>query len=60
MSLNTILLLIAREGGVEEAIRRHDYLGKGIYTFNGNLTNEVLGNMFDIPCVNLDLIIPGR
>jgi alanine dehydrogenase len=55
--LTPILLRIAEEGGVENTIRKHENLRKGVYTFNSNLTNEVLSKNFDIPFVDLDLIM---
>jgi alanine dehydrogenase len=58
--LTPILLRIAEEGGVEHAIRRYEYLRKGVYTYHGNLTNEVLSKNFNIPFVDLDLIMTSR
>ena len=58
--ITPILLSIAEEGGVENAIRKHGYLRKGVYTFNNNLTNGILGKRFNLPFVNLDLIMSSR
>ena len=58
--LTPILLRIAEEGGVEHAIRKYEYLRKGVYTYHGNLTNEVLSKNFNIPFVDLDLIMTSR
>ena len=58
--LTPILLRIAEEGGVENTIRKHENLRKSVYTFNSNLTNEVLSKNFDIPFVDLDLIMGSR
>ncbi len=58
--LTPILLRIAEEGGVEHTIRKHEYLRKGVYTYHGNLTNEVLSKNFNIPFVDLDLIMTSR
>ena len=55
-----ILLSIGEEGGVENIIRKNEHLREGVYTFNGNLTNEVLSNVFDIPFIDLDLIMLSR
>ena len=55
-----ILLRIAEEGGVENTIRKHESLREGVYTFNSNLTNEVLSKNFKIPFVDLDLIMGSR
>lgn len=58
--ITPILLKIAEEGGVEHTIRKHECLRKGVYTFHGNSTNEVLSNNFKIPFVDLDLIMASR
>jgi alanine dehydrogenase len=55
--LTPILLVIAEEGGVENTIRKHEYLRSGVYAFNGSLTNEVLSNNFNLPYKDLDLIM---
>ena len=58
--LTPILLRIAEDGGVENTIRKHECLRNGVYTFHGNLTNEVLSKNFNIPFVDLDLIMAER
>jgi len=58
--LTPILLRIAEEGGVEHTIRKHECLRDGVYTCHGNLTNEVLSKNFNIPFVDLDLIMANR
>ncbi|MDC0249578.1 alanine dehydrogenase, partial [Flavobacteriales bacterium] len=58
--ITPILLRIAEEGGVEDTIRKHDSLRKGVYAFHGNLTNRVLSTNFNIPFVDLDLIMARR
>ena len=58
--ITPILLRIAEEGGVEHAIRKYEYLRQGVYSYNGNLTNEVLSKKFKIPFVDLDLIMASR
>ena len=58
--ITPILLRIAEEGGVENTIRKHDSLRKGVYAFHGNLTNKVLSKNFNIPFVDLDLIMTRR
>ena len=58
--LTPILLRIAEEGGVEHTIRRYEYLRKGVYAYHGNLTNKVLSKNFNIPFVDLDLIMTSR
>ena len=58
--ITPILLRIGEEGGVETTIRKHDSLRKGVYSFHGNLTNKVLSKNFNIPFVDLDLIMARR
>jgi len=58
--LTPILLRISEEGGLENTIRKHECLRNGVYTFHGNLTNEVLSKNFNIPFVDLDLIMAER
>ena len=58
--LTPILLRIAEEGGVEYTIRKHEFLRNGVYVCNGNLTNKVLSKNFNIPFVDLDLIMANR
>ena len=58
--ITPILLRIAEEGGVENTIRKYDSLRKGVYAFHGNLTNKVLSKNFNIPFVDLDLIMARR
>ena len=58
--LTPILLKIAEEGGVENTIRKHESLRKGIYVFNGSVTNEVLSRNFNLPFKDLDLIMSTR
>ena len=58
--LTPILLRIAEEGGVEHTIRKHENLRNGVYTCHGNLTNEILSKNFNIPFVDLDLIMASR
>ena len=55
--LTPILLIIAEEGGVENTIRKHEYLRNGVYVFNGSVTNEVLSANFNLPFKDLDLIM---
>ena len=52
-----IIISIGEEGGVENTIRKYDYLREGVYSFNGHLTNKVLSKRFNIPFVDLDLIM---
>ena len=55
--ITPILLTIAEEGGVRNTIRNNPSLRNGVYTYNSNLTNTILSKQFNIPYVNLELII---
>ncbi len=55
--ITPILLRIAEEGGIESIIRKDEFLRSGVYTFNGNLTNDILSKNFNLPFVDLDLIM---
>jgi alanine dehydrogenase len=55
--LTPILLKIADNGGVENTIRKHECLRKGVYSFNGSLTNDLLSRNFKLPFKDLDLIM---
>ena len=58
--LTPILLKISEEGGVENTIRKHEYLRQGVYSFNGSLTNSVLSRSFKLPFKDLNLIMSTR
>ena len=55
--LTPILLSIAKEGGIENSLRKHEFLRNGIYAYNGLLTNAVLSKNFNIPFTDLNLIL---
>ena len=58
--ITPILLMIAEEGGVEHTIRKYEYLRRGVYAFNGSLTNKILSRNFKLPFKDLDLIMLTR
>jgi len=58
--LTPILLRIAEEGGVEHTIRKFEYLRNGVYTCHENLTNKMLSKNFNIPFIDLELIMTNR
>jgi alanine dehydrogenase len=53
----TSLLLRAETGGILPLITAHSGLRNGVYTYRGCLTNEYLGERFQIKSTNLDLLI---
>lgn len=53
----SLLLNIGDKGGLTNVIRQHGGLRNGVYLFNGTLTNEIIGEAFDLPYKDLDLLI---
>ncbi len=52
-----ILINIGEEGGVENMLRRDEGVRNGIYIYNGILTNQVLGEMFQLPYKDINLLM---
>lgn len=52
-----ILLNLAEEGGVETVIRRKPGLRSGVYLYNGTLTNRYLGEAFNLPHKDIELLL---
>ncbi|OIP01947.1 MAG: alanine dehydrogenase [Bacteroidetes bacterium CG2_30_32_10] len=53
----TILLKIAEEGGVEGILKNDSGVRNGLYLYNGILTNKTIGNYFNLPYQNIDLLL---
>lgn len=51
------LLQIAEDGGIETAIRRDNGLKNGVYLYHGILTNKAIGEWFNIPDSDINLIV---
>ena len=51
------LLQIADDGGIESAIRCNAGLKNGIYLYHGILTNKTIGEWFDLPDNDINLIV---
>lgn len=51
------LLNIAEYGGIENAIRFDSGLKNGLYFYRGILTNKAVGDWFDLPYSDLNLLI---
>jgi alanine dehydrogenase len=51
------LLKIAEDGGLESAIRLDKGLKNGVYTYHGILTNKAIGEWFDLPNNDINLIV---
>ena len=51
------LLQIAEDGGIESAIRCDAGLKNGVYLYHGILTNKAIGDWFDLPDNDINLIV---
>jgi alanine dehydrogenase len=51
------LLQIAEDGGLESAIRCNKGLKNGIYMYHGILTNKAIGEWFDLPDNDINLLV---
>lgn len=52
-----ILLDIGDEGGIDKVIKRFEGIRNGVYMYNGALTNQYLGEAFNLPYKNLNLLM---
>ncbi len=52
-----VLLNIGNSGGLNHALKEDQGLRHGVYIYNGILTSEYIGNLFDIPSKDLDLLM---
>ena len=50
------LVQMGEEGGVEQMIRQHVGVRSGLYIYHGTLTNRGVGEWFELPYKNIDLI----
>ena len=55
--LTPYLLQIAEDGGIESAIRCNNGLKNGVYLYHGILTNKAIGDWFDLPNSDINLIV---
>ena len=51
------LLQIAEDGGLESAIRCNKGLKNGVYLYHGILTNKAIGDWFNLPDNDINLIV---
>ena len=51
------LMQIAEDGGIESAIRCNKGLKNGVYLYHGILTNNAIGDWFDLPSNDINLIV---
>ncbi len=54
--LAPVLLNIAEKGGVDELLYRNKNVRQGLYLYKGNLTNKPIGEWFDLPYTEGDLL----
>ncbi|HEY9115060.1 MAG TPA: alanine dehydrogenase [Bacteroidales bacterium] len=52
-----MLLNISDMGGIDTTIKKDNTFNKGVYMFNGTLTNKNIGELFDLPSQDLDLLM---
>ncbi|MGD1845304.1 MAG: alanine dehydrogenase [Salibacteraceae bacterium] len=52
-----ILVTMGTEGGIENVLRKFGGVRNGIYLYNGTLTNRYLGETFNLPFSDLDLLM---
>lgn len=55
--ITPFLIQIAEDGGIEKAIRRNNGLKNGVYMYHGILTKITIGNWFDLPSNDINLIV---
>ena len=54
--LGNIVMDLGDAGGVNQLIKQHIGIRSGIYIYNGVLTNESIGNRFNIPFQDINLL----
>ncbi len=52
-----ILLEIGESGGMKQILKENQGLRKGVYLYNGMLTNQYIGKLFGIQSKDLDLLL---
>ncbi len=52
-----LLLSIGESGGIKVSLMENVGLRKGVYVYNGLLTNSMIGRLFDIPSKDIDLLM---
>lgn len=55
--ISPYLMQIAEDGGIESAIRCDHGLKNGVYSYHGILTNKIIGDWFDLPSNDINLIV---
>lgn len=52
-----LLLEMGEMGGCREMIKKNPGLRSGVYVYQGKLTSEILGKVFDLPYKNIELLL---
>lgn len=52
-----MLLEIGDNGGCKDMIRKNPGFRSGVYVYQGKLTSEILGKVFDLPYKNIELLL---
>ncbi len=52
-----VLMSVGEEGGAEQVLKRDASLRQGVYIFNGTLTNQYVGEFFQLPYQDIDLLM---
>ena len=55
--LTPMLLNISEAGGIQKMLKQDLAFCQGVYIYNGILTNKHIGELFDIPSQNLELLM---
>lgn len=54
-----ILISMGEDGGFAGMIKKNKGLRDGVYLYRGTLTNEIIGEAFDLPYKPIDLLFPA-
>jgi alanine dehydrogenase len=52
-----LLVTFGNEGGIHQVVRTKPYIRKGLYCYNGVITSASIGEWFDLPYSNADLLL---
>lgn len=52
-----IFVSIGDEGGIERYLMNHPYIRSGVYVFNGSVTNKFFADMYQMPFMDIDLVM---
>ncbi|WP_345371211.1 alanine dehydrogenase [Algivirga pacifica] len=55
-----MLTKLIEKGGTDQMIRYYPGFTKGVYAYKGGVTNKFIAEKYDMPCMNLELILAAR